>query len=384
MTRTHLLTGATGFVGGALALELLERTEDRLICLTRSNATYTAAERLNQALHAAASAYQLEHLLPAAAERCIAVEADLMLPHCGVDAAALGRIDQIWHCAASLQYKDVHREAICATNIDGTAHVVELAAELGDPQLVYVSTAYVAGNRSGEVPEGPETADDHVNNWYERSKVAAESLVRNSGLSDWRIVRPSIVIGHSRTWQATSFTGMYGFLKELLRFDRRVTKELGSFLQYRSLRLVGEPDCYLNFIPIDAVARALASIGLAPAGQERHFHIANTTPPKVRDAIELLFTVVGFATPAFVPSQGHLSSIDERLDKELDFYRSYLRNSKVFQVDATLKHITADGLAWDLEPEALRAYAQWYVDRFRGSARQRPGSEQNTVSLAIS
>lgn len=371
MTRTHVITGATGFVGGALVLELLERTNDRLICLTRSNSRFTAAERLQQALEAAAAAYEQEHLLPAAAERCVAVEADLMLAGCGVDAAQLGAVDQIWHCAASLQYKDVHKEAICATNVDGTAHVLELAARLQDPTFVYVSTAYVAGSQTGDVPEVPQTDSEGVNNWYERSKVAAEQLVRASGLSDWRIARPSIVIGHSRTWQATSFTGMYGFLKELVRFKRRVTKELGSFLRYRSVRIVGEPDCFLNFIPIDAVARTLAQIGLAPAGEDRHFHIANTTPPRVRDVITLLFKSVGFAAPAFVPSQGHLSSIDERLDKELDFYRSYLRNSKVFGVEAAAKHATAGDLVWDLEPALLEPYARWYVDT-QVPAAQRP------------
>ena len=35
MTSTHLVTGATGFVGSALVLELLRCTEDRVVCIVR-------------------------------------------------------------------------------------------------------------------------------------------------------------------------------------------------------------------------------------------------------------------------------------------------------------------------------------------------------------
>jgi nucleoside-diphosphate-sugar epimerase len=369
MIRTHLITGGTGFIGGALALELLARTDDELVCLTRSNAKHSAAERLAEALRTAAVAYKLEHLLPAAAERCIAVDADLTLPGCGVDVSGFGTIDHIWHCAASLQYKDMHRKAIWAANVDGTANLLELAEQLGGPPLVYVSTAYVAGNRAGDIPEGPEAGSDHVNNWYERSKVAAEALVQNSGLSDWRIARPSIVIGHSQTLQATSFTGMYGFLRELVGFERRVSDKLESHLRFRPVRFIGEPDCFLNFIPVDAVARSLAQIGLAPLTDDRYFHLTNLTPTTVRDAISLFFKVAGCGTPDFVMSAEYLSSIDERIDKEMGFYRSYFRNSKSFQADATVRYVGRQELEWDVRPEALQPYVQWYVERLKASPR---------------
>jgi len=362
VNRTHVITGATGFIGGALVLDLLERTDDRLICLVRSTSRLTAAERLQQALQAAATAYEQEHLLTAAAQRCTAVEADLALPGCGVDPDSLGPVDQIWHCAANLQYKKAHSDGIFATNVHGTANMLKLAAELSDPTFVYVSTAYVVGSRTGHVPEIPYPDSDGANNWYERSKVAAEQLVRDSGLSDWRIARPSIVIGHSRTWRATSFTGMYGFLYGMVRFDQRVTRKLGDSPRDLSVRLVGEPDCPLNFIPVDAVARTLARIGLAPASADRYFTIANMTPPSVGDAITLLVESAGFAAPTFVPSPDHLCPLDEQLDRALDFFGPYLRNSKVFGVDAALRYAADGDLAWNLEPAMLEPYVRWYMD----------------------
>jgi nucleoside-diphosphate-sugar epimerase len=363
--RTHLVTGGTGFVGGALIIELLDRTDDRLLSITRSDGSRSAGERLTRALEASALAYGRADLIPAIAERCSAVEADLMLPDCGVDAGTLGQIDHFWHCAASLEYKDQFRDDIWATNVGGTSHALELAKKLNDPAFVYVSTAYVAGDRRGDVAENSVEGNDHLNNWYERSKVAAEALVENSGLGDWRIARPTVVIGHSQTRNATSFTGMYGFLRELLRFERKVKKELGSFLSYRPLRIIGEPECLLNFIPVDAVAHCLVKIGLASAGGTRHFHIANQTPPPMRDAIATFFEAVDFAPPQYVPDEEYLTSLDERLNKELDFYRSYLRASKTFLAESTLRYVDVDRLTWDLAPAELSRYANWYVGRFK-------------------
>ena len=42
-----LLTGATGFLGGYLLKELVERTEMPIYCLTRSDGTFGARARLS-------------------------------------------------------------------------------------------------------------------------------------------------------------------------------------------------------------------------------------------------------------------------------------------------------------------------------------------------
>lgn len=78
-TRAHVVTGSTGFVGAALVLELLDRTDDRIVAIVRAGDT-TAEQRFEAALNSAADAYDRPR--PSAAElaRCTVVAGDLLAP----------------------------------------------------------------------------------------------------------------------------------------------------------------------------------------------------------------------------------------------------------------------------------------------------------------
>lgn len=130
---THLVSGATGFVGGALVLELLRRTDDP--------------------------------------------------------------ITDAWHAAASLRYEDADRSEILRTNVDGTAGMLGLARLLGVERFHHISTAYVADTRTGNVPERFPGADTTPNNAYEESKIAAERLVQDMARSFDQLASPIQLVG---------------------------------------------------------------------------------------------------------------------------------------------------------------------------------------------
>lgn len=367
-TRTVLLTGATGFIGGAIALELLSNSGAELICVTRGRDAADAQERLHQHLRAAAEVYGMRELLPQIAQRCRTVRGDLRLPECGVG-DGLPEIDVVVHSAASLKFADRDEPEIRAVNEGGTRAVLDLAERIGVSRFCYISTAYVAGQRTGTISENDPLPElDMLNNAYERSKARAEHLVTGSAVPS-KILRPSIVIGHSGTYAATSFTGMYGMLQELQAFKRKVAAKLGSLLSHNGVRVLADPLAELNLIPIDHVARAATRIAMSDDPAEV-YHLTNTTAPRVGDCLETGFAAVGLAPPRYAHGPQQLTELDRRL--QTDFYDSYLRNSKCFDTTNTEAVCGAGSMDAKVWPAKLRNYLDWFLDgEFRRGQRLR-------------
>jgi nucleoside-diphosphate-sugar epimerase len=144
------------------------------------------------------------------------------------------------HSAAATRF-DLRREEVLAVNVDGTRHVLELAADAG-ARVVALSTAFVRTDYSAEV--GWLTPKHYL-----ESKRAAEALVSGSGL-DWHIVRPSIVIGAPETDPTTRFQGFHFWANALVRGQLPLIP-------------VDRTDL-LDFVPAGLVGDVLASIADTP------------------------------------------------------------------------------------------------------------------------
>ncbi|MEU9853264.1 SDR family oxidoreductase [Streptomyces sp. NPDC047974] len=362
MTAHHLVTGATGFVGGALVLELLRRTDAEITCVVRERPGRPARQRLDAALTAAAEAYGEQDLIPLFADRCRAVAGDVTEERCGVDTAGLPDVDEVWHAAASLDFEERRKDEILRDNLDGTRHVVALAEALKAPRFNYVSTAYVAGERTGWIPARPVPAGTTSNNAYEHSKIQAEAVVLAGGFERTRILRPSIVIGHSRTLAATSFTGMYGFVNGLSAARAEVRRHLGDMLVFRPLRIRAAADARINFIPVDRVVAAAVGVSLAD-GDSDVYHLANSRQPTVGESLSVLCELLAIRKPVYVTDAEEFTLIDERVDERLEFYRSYIHGSKDFDLANVNKLVGDDVLDHPLPPERLADFMGWYLDR---------------------
>jgi dihydroflavonol-4-reductase len=161
-----LVTGATGFVGGHL-VEALQRNGAEVTALARSAGK---AERLTS-------------------QGVRVVAGDLHNP-AALEAASQGQ-DVVYHVAGVVAARS--EAEFLRANREGTANLVAAAERCGSARFVLVSSLAAGGPApkgsplSGREPPRPVTG-------YGRSKLAAEQIVRHSGLR-WSIVRPPIVYG---------------------------------------------------------------------------------------------------------------------------------------------------------------------------------------------
>lgn len=366
--KAHLVSGATGFVGGALVLELLQATDEPVVCIVRASSR-PPRQRLLESLSAAAAAYGMPADLVTTNEHRIRVSVgDISGPVDAVEPPALA-VGQVWHSAASLRYENRDSEEIFATNVGGTRTVLEIARRSGAEMFNHISTAYVAGRMTGRIAERMHPGDHPTNNLYEVSKIEGERLV-DGARDDFRvrIMRPSIVIGHSRTYAATNFTGMYGFIRELIRFETQVSRQLGAFLKLRPVRILADPNAGLNLVPVDDVARQAVALALAgcPAPV---VHLTNASQVRVGAVLALLFRRLGLRVPTFVDAPDQLSTIDAEFDKGINFYGSYLAGHKEFEQCAAG---SIGPIRTELTDDVIGNYVDWYLSRSARDARRYP------------
>ena len=119
--------------------------------------------------------------------------------------------EAIIHCAAITSFGR-RPEKYEAVNFHGTRRVIDFAQADGRTiPLLYVSTAYVCGERPGVFREQDLELGQRLGNPYETSKYRAEQAVRAAmhvGLPA-TILRPAIIVGDSRTGVIRKFDTLY-------------------------------------------------------------------------------------------------------------------------------------------------------------------------------
>ncbi|MEV4744298.1 SDR family oxidoreductase [Streptomyces sp. NPDC049555] len=329
----HVLTGATGLLGAALALELATTTDSEIVCLVRPGQQPPGA-RLRTALAAAAEAYALApELRERAVDRPLAVPADFTADACGVDARALPRAAEVefWHLAGRLALPWRQRRQAFAGNLATTRRALALARAAGTTAFTYVSTAHVAGAAEGPVPERLVTAA-RPRNPYEAGKIAAERLVGRQLDFRVRILRPGLLIGHSTTLAHPGRGGALAAVQRALAAHARRHPAGPGAADGTTLHLLARPEAHLNLVPVDHVAREAAEIGRARGAGV--FHLTNAAPPTTGEVLRALAANAG-TTAAFVTGEEDLTEAERHLHRLLRAYVPYATTAQRFRRDRT-------------------------------------------------
>ena len=256
MADTVFLTGATGFLGTELALRLAACPDvEKIYVLVRAGGPKEAGHRLR------ASWYHEPALYGAVGERIVPVTGDFTKPGLGLDETISRKIRDtvslVIHAGAQVSFVRGEKEHI-ETNVLGTKNMIRFAKDLGHlRRFVHLSTAFVAGLKSGKVTE-EEGAASSFSNHYEKSKAEAETLVRSSGLA-YSILRPSMIVGNSKTGRIKTFNTIYYVLKLMLLGQLRV--------------IPVSREARVNIVPVDYVADSVIRISFSGKAAGKTFHL---------------------------------------------------------------------------------------------------------------
>jgi nucleoside-diphosphate-sugar epimerase len=164
-------------------------------------------------------------------------------------------------------------------NLTGTQAMLELALDCRSlRRFTHVSTVFVSGDRVGVVAEDELACGQAFRNAYEESKFEAELLVRRAmGQIPATVLRPSIVVGDTKTGEIDRFEGPYALAILLVTSPLQVP-----------VPLPGDGVAPLNAVPIDYVVDASAAIHKDARGVGRTFHIVDPNPSSSRRVYELI------------------------------------------------------------------------------------------------
>jgi thioester reductase-like protein len=342
-----LLTGFPGFIGRRLVSRLLAAdpglriaalVEPRMIEAARSAATSIDAQRI-------------ELIEGDIAERRLGLADD--------DYERLrADVRQVFHLAAIYNLA-VPLETAQRVNVDGTGNIVEFcAAAEAIERHVYVSTAYVAGWRTGVVYEHELVMGQEFKNHYESTKFQAEVWVRESlDCIPTTILRPAIVVGDSKTGETQKFDGPYFILRVIAEAARRNQAALNF----------GRAEAPFNVVPVDYVVEAIAAAAADPAAAGETLHLVDTDPLSARELTEELSKAYadrsprGRLAPSLVEASLRFAPVRNRFGGAPRESIPYLNHPVRFDTRRAVDLLAPHGLV----PPSFRGYVGPMVEFFR-------------------
>lgn len=271
----YFVTGATGFIGKRLVRQLLERSDSTVYFLTRSR-----------------TPEQIDKLLAdwgTDRTRAIPVTGDLREPGLGVSRADIkllkGKVQHFHHLAAIYDLSASAEEQI-AVNVDGTRNAVTLASTIKAGCFHHVSSIAAAGLYEGIFREDMFEEAENLENPYFQTKHDSEAVVRSECKTPWRVYRPGIVVGDSRTGEMDKIDGPYYFFKLIQKMRSMMPSWVPA---------VGIEGGRINIVPVDYVVNAIACLSHQKGLDGRCFHLTDPNPRRVGDVLNI------FARAAHAP-----------------------------------------------------------------------------------
>lgn len=261
---SYFVTGGTGFIGRFLIGNLLKRKGSIHVLVRKASLKKFEAMAKKQGWDP---------------KRVIAVAGDMTAANCGLTAAQIralaGKIQHFFHLAAIYDLTASAQEQQAA-NIDGTKHALDLAAVLKVKCFHHASSIAAAGLYPGVFREDMFDEAEGLDDPYLRTKHDSEGLVRAETRVKWRIYRPGMVVGHSKTGEMDKIDGPYYFFT----FLKKLREMLPPWMP-----TLGIEGGRINVVPVDFVVDAMDHIAHKPKLDGHCFHLTDPEPMRVGEVL---------------------------------------------------------------------------------------------------
>ncbi|MFC3193631.1 SDR family oxidoreductase [Marinicella sediminis] len=270
----YFITGATGFVGRHLLEKLFART-GHIYLLVRSGSKTKLKKMLED--------------MDAPMKRIDLVTGDLTKNSLGVTKKnrelMTGKIKHFYHLAAIYDMSAGLDEQMAA-NVDGTSHAIHLAEAIKAKCFHHVSSIAAAGMYPGVFREDMFEEAEGLDHPYFKTKHESEAVVRHTCQIPFRIYRPGMVLGHSKTGQIDKIDGPYYFFKLIQKLRNTFPKWMP---------MMGIEGGRLNMVPVDYVVDVLDHISHKKGLDGGCFHITDPNPRRIGSVLNV------FADAAHAP-----------------------------------------------------------------------------------
>ncbi|MER2539774.1 MAG: SDR family oxidoreductase [Azonexus sp.] len=261
----YFITGASGFIGRRLVKKLLERDDSIVYFLVRSSEKDALAG--------------LYEYWECDAKRAIPIVGDLTEPELGVvtvDRKKLGKKTTHFFHLAAIYDLSADADIQLKVNVEGTRNTVKFAEAIGAKHFHLFSSIASAGMFEGLFREDMFEEAEGLDHPYFKTKHDSEGIVRRECSIPWRIYRPAIVVGDSRTGEMDKIDGPYYFFKLI----QKMRKLLPAWMP-----TVGIEGGRINVVPVDFLVNAVDHIAHAKGEDGKCFHLVDPTPMRVGDLL---------------------------------------------------------------------------------------------------